>query len=38
MFTLEWHSVKLIPLPRPDSPLLYSLVDTSQLNMPDFWY
>ena len=33
---LQWQSVGCIPLPRPSSPLLYSLIDTIQLNAPDF--
>ena len=32
----EWHSVEHIPPPRPNSPLLYSLIDTSHLPMPDY--
>ena len=38
MFTyipeLEWHLVERIPPPRPNSPFLYSLIDTSHLNTP----
>lgn len=36
-FKLQWHSVKCIPLPRPNSPRLLSLVDTSLLYTGGFF-